>query len=150
SALPRLTESFNVIHLCGRGKLDPTLSRMAGYMQYEYISDELADLYALADIVVSRAGSNAIFELLALKKPNLLIPLSTDGSRGDQILNAGSFERNGYSRVLLEKDMDTDTLISSIKEVYDNRQIYISAMENAPENGAIQAICDVIEQESEV
>ncbi len=150
SALPRLTGKYNVIHLCGRGKLDPTLSLLAGYMQYEYISDELADLYALADIVVSRAGSNAIFELLALRKPNLLIPLSTAGSRGDQILNAGYFEKNGYSKVLMEKDMDTDTLISSINEVYDNRDAYILAMENAPENGAIQAICDIIDSELEV
>ena len=147
SALPKLTESYNVIHLCGRGKLDPTLSRHAGYMQYEYISNELADLYALADIVVSRAGSNAIFELLALKKPNLLIPLSTAGSRGDQILNAEAFEKSGYSKVLLEKDMDTDTLIASIREVYDNRDRYTAAMENAPENGAIEAICNVIKNE---
>ena len=144
SVLPQLVEKYNVIHLCGKGKLDPTLSRLSGYMQYEYISEELADLYALADVVVSRAGSNAIFELLALKKPNLLIPLSTDGSRGDQILNAEAFAKNGYSKVLPEKDMDNDTLISAIDEVYSNSSTYISAMENAPENGAVKAIYDVI------
>ncbi|MCR5775598.1 MAG: undecaprenyldiphospho-muramoylpentapeptide beta-N-acetylglucosaminyltransferase [Lachnospiraceae bacterium] len=145
-SLSRLTEKFNVIHLCGKGKLDPTLNRYAGYMQYEYISEELADLYALADIVVSRAGSNAIFELLALKKPHLLIPLGKGGSRGDQISNAGSFAKNGYSRVLLEEDLNTDSLINAIDEVYNNRNSYISAMEGAPENGAVKTICEVIER----
>ncbi len=145
SALPMLTERFNVIHLCGKGKLDPTLNRCSGYMQYEYISDELADIYALADIVVSRAGSNAIFELLALKKPNLLIPLSTAGSRGDQILNARAFEKSGYSRVLPEENMNDDTLLSSIEEVYNNRDKYISAMNDAPETGSVDAICGVID-----
>jgi len=144
SALPKLTEKFNVIHLCGKGKLDPTLNRYRGYMQYEYISDELADLYSLADIVVSRAGSNAIFELLALKKPNLLIPLSTRGSRGDQILNASAFAKNGYSRVLSEENMNTETLLSSINEVYTNRLDYIDRMKNAPENNAVNTICEVI------
>ena len=145
TALPQLTTRYNVIHLCGKGKLDPTLNRYAGYMQYEYISDELADLYALADVVVSRAGSNAIFELLALRKPNLLIPLSTAGSRGDQILNANAFAQNGYSKVLSEEDMNTETLLSSVNEVYDNREIFIQAMSEAPENNAVKAICQVIE-----
>ena len=145
SALPQLTHRYNVIHLCGKGKLDPTLNRYAGYMQYEYISDELADLYALADVVVSRAGSNAIFEILALKKPNLLIPLSTAGSRGDQILNAKAFSENGYSKVLSEEEMDTDTLLASIDEVYGNRDAYINAMNYAPENNAVGAICEIID-----
>ena len=145
SALPELTERYNIIHLCGKGKLDPTLNRYNGYMQYEYIADELADLYALADVVVSRAGSNAIFELLALKKPNLLIPLSTAGSRGDQILNAQAFEKNGYSRVLLEEDIDSSSLPDAVNEVYENRADYIKAMENAPESRAVDAICEVIE-----
>ncbi|MCR5411101.1 MAG: undecaprenyldiphospho-muramoylpentapeptide beta-N-acetylglucosaminyltransferase [Lachnospiraceae bacterium] len=145
AALPELTERYKVIHLCGRGKLDMTLQRMKGYMQYEYISEELADLYALADVVISRAGSNAIFELLALKKPSLLIPLSTAGSRGDQILNARAFADNGYCRVLLEEDMNTESLVSAVDEVYANRDTYVKAMEAAPENGAVRAICDVID-----
>ena len=145
SALPRLTEKYNVIHLCGRGKLDPTLNRYNGYMQYEYISDELADLYALADVVISRAGSNAIFELLALKKPHLLIPLGTAGSRGDQLLNANAFAESGYSKVLLEEDMNTDTLLASVAEVFQNRERYIKAMVEAPENNAVSAICGIID-----
>ncbi len=84
---------------------------MDGYVQYEYIKDELADLFALADICVSRAGANAICELLALRKPNLLIPLSANASRGDQILNAESFERQGFSMVLSEEELAPSILL---------------------------------------
>ncbi|MCR5746762.1 MAG: undecaprenyldiphospho-muramoylpentapeptide beta-N-acetylglucosaminyltransferase [Lachnospiraceae bacterium] len=146
-ALPELTKKFNVIHLCGKGKTDPTLNRLEGYMQYEYISKELADLYALSDIVISRAGSNAIFELLALNKPNLLIPLSTAGSRGDQLLNAEDFEKNGYSKVLREESLNTASLLSAVDEVYDNRMAYSKTMSNAPENNAVASICKVIASE---
>ena len=92
-----------MVHLCGKGKLDENLKNTKGYVQYEYIKKELADLFALADIVISRAGANAICELSALNKPNLLIPLSARASRGDQILNARSFEHLGYSKVLKKR-----------------------------------------------
>ena len=92
-ALPELLQTFQIIHLCGKGKLDESLKGTPGYVQYEYIQKELADLFAACDLVVSRAGANAICELLALRKPALLIPLSAKASRGDQILNARSFER---------------------------------------------------------
>ena len=105
--LPGLLKSFQVIHLCGAGKLDASLSHLTGYVQYEYIKSELKDLFALADIVISRAGANAICELLALKKPSLLIPLSAAASRGDQILNARSFEKQGFSMVLEEEAIPT-------------------------------------------
>ena len=100
--LPQLLKKYQVIHLCGKGRLDPTLNHLDGYMQYEYIKDELKDLFAMADVVISRAGANAICELLALHKPNILIPLPASASRGDQILNARSFERQGFSVVLEE------------------------------------------------
>ena len=95
--LPELLKSFQVIHLCGKGNVDESLNGTPGYVQFEYIKQELADLFALADIVVSRAGANAICELLDLRKPNLLIPLSAAASRGDQILNARSFQTQGFS-----------------------------------------------------
>ena len=98
--LPQLLKEFQIIHLCGKGKLDYSLKGLDGYAQFEYIQDELKDLFALSDIVISRAGANAICELLALRKPNLLIPLSASASRGDQILNARSFERQKFSMVL--------------------------------------------------
>lgn len=146
SALPQLTQKFNVIHLCGKGKADPTLNHMAGYMQYDYISEELKDIYALADIVISRAGSNAIFEILALNKPNILIPLGTAGSRGDQILNAKAFESEGYSKVLLEEDLTTASLLEAVDEVFENRDKYTEAMKTASENKAVSAICRVIDE----
>ena len=123
--LPELLKEFQVIHLCGKGKMDESLKDTKGYVQYEYIKQELADLFALADIVISRAGANAICELNALKKPNLLIPLSANASRGDQILNARSFERQGYSMVLEEEEITESTLLNSIRELYQNRQSYI-------------------------
>ena len=123
--LPELLKTFQVIHLCGKGKLDPTLNYMDGYVQYEYIKDELADLFALADICVSRAGANAICELLALRKPNLLIPLSANASRGDQILNAESFERQGFSMVLSEEELAPSIPVSYTHlDVYKRQRVY--------------------------
>ena len=112
--LPELLKDFQVIHLCGKGKVDETLTNIKGYVQYEYIKQELADLFALADLVISRAGANAICELSALNKPNLLIPLSARASRGDQILNARSFEQLGYSKVLEEEELTDNTLLLSL------------------------------------
>ncbi len=149
SVLPRILDEFNVIHLCGRGKLDPTLNHMDGYVQYDYIDKELPDLFALADIVISRAGANAIFEILALKKPNILIPLPTGSSRGDQILNAGAFEKAGYSYVLRDEDLSDDSLINAVKYVNDHRLEYLDAMEYATENNAVDTICSLINELAE-
>lgn len=96
-ALPRLLEDFQVVHLCGKEKVDNLLLNTPGYRQFEYVKAELKDLFAMADLVISRAGANAICELLALKKPNVLIPLPAGSSRGDQLLNAQSFEAQGFS-----------------------------------------------------
>ena len=101
-SLNDLLKTYNIVHLCGKGNLDRNFNLTEGYVQFEYIKDELADLMQLSDIVISRAGSNTIFELLALKKPNILIPLSAKASRGDQILNANSFKKSGYSVVIEE------------------------------------------------
>lgn len=145
SVLPELLKDFQVIHLCGRGKVDATLSAMDGYVQYEYIQDELKDLFALTDIVVSRAGANAICELLALHKPNLLIPLSAKASRGDQILNARSFERQGYSKVLEEEELSPELLLKTIRDLYSNRETYIEAMKHSAQQNSIDIIIDLIE-----
>ena len=146
--LPELLKTFQVIHLCGKGKLEPTLNYMDGYVQYEYIKDELADLFALADICVSRAGANAICELLALRKPNLLIPLSANASRGDQILNAESFERQGFSMVLSEEELAPSILPPAIQKLYDHRSDYIAAMEKSQQGDAISTIIQLIEDAS--
>ncbi len=146
SALPELLKKYNVIHLCGRGKLDPTLNRRDGYMQYDYINEELADLYSLADVVVSRAGANAVFELLTLKKPNVLIPLAT--GRGDQKLNAESFAKAGYSVLLTEDKLNNASLTAAIDEVYENREHYRGVMSRAESLSAVQKICDLIDKVS--
>ena len=143
--LPELLKDFQVIHLCGRGKLDPSLNGTEGYAQFEYIKEELRDLFALTDIVISRAGANAICELLALHKPNLLIPLSANASRGDQILNARSFERQGFSMVLEEEELTNETLLSAVHDLYDNREKYIDAMKHSSQQDSIDTIIDLIE-----
>lgn len=146
--LPELLEDFQVIHLCGKGKTDESLANTPGYVQYEYIKKELADLFALSSLVISRAGANAICELLALKKPNLLIPLPKAQSRGDQILNAASFEKQGFSAVLAEETLTKEQLLSAIHSVYEKREQYISAMDNAQTIPSIDRILKLIEEAS--
>lgn len=143
--LPELLKEFHVIHLCGKGKVDETLKSLDGYVQFEYIQSELKDLFALADIVVSRAGANAICELLALHKPNLLIPLSANASRGDQILNARSFERQGFSVVLEEEELTNELLLETLKKLYRKRDTYIQTMSESKMQNSIDNIVDLIE-----
>jgi len=143
--LPTLLKDFQIIHLCGKDKLDESLLNTTGYVQYEYIKEELADLFALSDLVISRAGANAICEINALEKPNLLIPLSAKASRGDQILNARSFEQLGYSKVIEEDQLSDDLLIETINSLYDNRQTYINAMKNSEYPNSIETIVQLIE-----
>lgn len=138
--LPDLLKKFQIIHLCGKGKVDESLKGIKGYVQFEYIKEELTDLFAASDLVISRAGANAICEILALRKPNILIPLSANSSRGDQILNAESFERQGYSYVLKEEDVTNERLLEAIHTVYDNRQSYIDVMQHSKLNDSIQTI----------
>ena len=142
--LPTLLREYQIIHLCGKGNLDEHLQNSAGYVQYEYIKDELSDLLAAADLVISRAGANAICELLALRKPNILIPLPAASSRGDQILNAESFERQGYSYVLKEEDLSLTSLLQAIHTVMEKKQDYISAMHKSELNNSIETIIDLI------
>lgn len=149
SILPELLKTFQVIHLCGQGNLDESLVGIEGYVQYEYIKQELADLFALADVVVSRAGANAICEILALRKPNLLIPLSAAASRGDQILNAESFKQQGFSLVLREEEITNDLLLSTILDLYRNRNTFIENMEKSGQSDAIAVITELIEKSAE-
>lgn len=146
--LPELLKNFQIIHLCGKGKVDDSLSHLDGYVQFEYIQDELKDLFALSDIVISRAGANAICELLALHKPNLLIPLSANASRGDQILNARSFERQGYSIVLEEEELSDSALLDAIQKLYNDKDAYIARMKESKQGDSIQTILDLIQEAS--
>lgn len=146
--LPELLEKFYVIHLCGKGNLDNSLSGTIGYAQFEYASSELTDMFALADMAISRAGANSICELLALHKPNILIPLSAAASRGDQVLNANSFKKQGFSYVLEEEHLTAESLLKAVQEVYDNRQKYIDAMAQSGQMDSIGTIVDLIKTEA--
>lgn len=145
-ALGTLLETYNIIHICGNEKMDNLKLVTPGYRQFEYVKNELKDLFALADVVVSRAGANSICELLALKKPNILIPLSLKSSRGDQILNAKSFEDQGFSVVIQDEDMDEDILIEKINQVYRDRDKIIDKMVQSGQPDAIGAIMKMINE----
>lgn len=148
-ALPKLLKDFQVVHLCGKDKVDNLLLNTPGYKQFEYIKAELKDLFAMADIVISRAGANAICELLALKKPNILIPLPATSSRGDQLLNAKSFEAQGFSIVIDEDDLTTDLLVDRVFELYCNRQNYHDAMSRSGQMDSIRTIMKLLEEVQE-
>ena len=145
-SLDELLKDFRIIHLCGKGNLDESLKNREGYAQSEFISKELPDLFAAADIIISRAGANAIFELLALKKPNILIPLGLNASRGDQILNARSFEKQGFSKVLEEESVTAELLTDTVRKVYADRDQYILAMEASPSGDSIAKIVNILNE----
>jgi UDP-N-acetylglucosamine--N-acetylmuramyl-(pentapeptide) pyrophosphoryl-undecaprenol N-acetylglucosamine transferase len=118
-----------------------------GYKQFEYVKNELKDIFAMADIVVSRAGANSICELLALRKPNILIPLSTRSSRGDQMLNARSFEQQGFSVVIDNDDLDEDILVETIEALFNDRERYLEAMSRSSLHSATDTIVRIINEE---
>lgn len=139
----KLLTKYQIIHICGKGNLDNTLKN-EGYRQFDYVSGELPDLMACSDLVISRAGANVIYELLALKKPNLLIPLSKKSSRGDQILNAESFSKKGYSIILQEEELTDESLLSNLEILYKDRFKYINNMEKSDLQNAVDKIVSVI------
>lgn len=122
SALDTLRQQYQVIHLCGKGKRDESLANMAGYCQFEYANEELADLLACASVVVSRSGANSLYELLALGKPHVLIPLSAKVSRGDQVQNARYMQQLGISVVIQDEQLTPKTLLTALQEVVVRKQ----------------------------
>lgn len=145
-ALPVLLERFNVIHLCGKDKLDNVLLNTPGYRQYEYVDEAMGDVLAAADIIVSRAGANAICEFQALKKPALLIPLSSKSSRGDQIKNAASFEKQGFSLTLSEDDLSKLSLVSKIDALYKDKDKFIYNMSQSRQEDSVGIILSLIKK----
>lgn len=145
AALPVLTARFQIVHLCGKGQVDSSFN-VPGYRQYEYINEQLPDVLAMSDMVISRAGSNSIFEFLALHKPMLLVPLTRQQSRGDQILNARSFEKSGYCRVLEEEGLDAASLVHEVSEVYSNRLQFVDAMQNNKHSDALSSVFRLIKE----
>ena len=133
-----LLTKYQIIHLCGKGNIDESLKDKKGYAQFEYISENLPDLFAAADLVVARAGANSICELLALHKPNILIPLSRNASRAKQ----------GFSAVLEEEEVTSEKLMATIDDVMAHRSKYIDAMKNSGQMNAIETIMGLIEEVS--
>lgn len=146
AALPRLLETMDVLHITGKGNLDESLAALSGYKQFEFLSDELPDALACADFVLSRAGSNAICEFQALKKPMLLVPYPKGASRGDQILNAESYRARGLCHVLLQENMTPDSLFNAIQALVADKDQLISALVQAPPADGTQAVLALIHQ----
>ncbi len=149
SILPKLLNQFQIIHICGKDNLEPSLQNTKGYIQFEYIKAELKDIFAATDLMISRAGANSICEILALRKPNILIPLSKAASRGDQILNAQSFQKQGFSNVIEEENLTDELLYQTVKKVYQNRKQYIEAMEKSELADSISIITSLIQELSQ-
>lgn len=145
-----LLELFDIAHVRGSGKLNPALNGKAGYRQFEYVSAELPDLFHAADLALSRAGANVIFELLALAKPALLVPLPKESSRGDQVLNAEFFRSKGYAHVLEQADITPETLVSRLKELLDASEALHTNMQNSDlsdgTGNVIRVIYDVLDK----
>ena len=150
AVMDELLVTFQICHICGKGNVKKEMEGIKGYKQFEYVNEELPDIFACADIFISRAGAPVLFEILALEKPALLIPLSKNASRGDQILNARSFRENGYSGVLMEENLSNEFLVEKVKEVYQNRSRLIKAMQENPFGDAIEKILQIIEESTNI
>jgi len=142
--LDDLCTRFNIIHLCGAGKLDTGLIGHAGYFQLEYANQELPDLFAASDIILSRAGANALYEILALEKPHVLVPLSRRYSRGDQIDNARYFKEKGVSVVLDEERMTSSDVCAALDDVYARRDLITSEIKTLEIKSATETLVDLI------
>lgn len=144
--LAQLTARFQIIHLCGKEKTNGSLQAMPGYIQMEYAQDEMPHLLAMSDVVISRAGSNTIFELLAMKKPNILVPLPASKSRGDQLLNAQLFASHGYSVVVEDEKLPSTDLSALVDRVYRQRAVYIDEMKKAAVPDGVEAVMQLISE----
>ncbi|MYL46880.1 undecaprenyldiphospho-muramoylpentapeptide beta-N-acetylglucosaminyltransferase [Virgibacillus halodenitrificans] len=144
-ALPELLKSFQIIHLCGQGKVDASIEAEE-YTQFEYINEELKDIFAATDYILSRAGSNAIFEFLALRIPMLLVPLSRQASRGDQIINAKSFAEKRYARVVEEENLTEETLIKEVNQLREMAPIMIDHMKEFKSEKSRDRVMEIISE----
>lgn len=139
-SLEHLSLNFQVVHLCGRNNVDEGLSAFQRYKQFEYVHEELPDLLAATDVVITRDGSNAIFEFLALNILMIVIPLGLDQSRGDQILNAEAFQKKGYSLTLEESKLNRESLVELVELVYNNREIIKMKQREASKSHALEML----------
>ncbi|OFQ10676.1 MULTISPECIES: undecaprenyldiphospho-muramoylpentapeptide beta-N-acetylglucosaminyltransferase [Staphylococcus] len=131
--LEALLHDYQIIHLTGHGLVDESY-KQKGYIQYEFVKEELTHLLSITDTVVSRAGSNAIYEFLTLRIPMLLIPLGLDQSRGDQIDNAKYFESKGFGKMIPEDQLTQFKLLEQLKQIESHRNDIIHQMESYKES----------------
>lgn len=141
-SLPVLLTDFDVLHICGRGNLDPDCQGKPGYFQVEYLNEELCDAYALADILLSRAGSNSLSEILAVRKPALLIPYHS--GRGDQVLNAESLRKRGLANVLPQGEMTAYRMVTELRNLYNHRDVLQRELDRLPDADGTQAVLEEI------
>lgn len=146
-SLGQLLPILQIIHICGRGNIDSAINE-EGYVQYEYVNEELKDIFAVTDYVLSRAGANAIFEFLSLRIPMLLIPLTLAASRGDQIINANSFQQNGFAHVLLEEDLTSEFFVQSIMKLREAGPVLIDKMKTYESKKARDRVIEIIKETS--
>jgi UDP-N-acetylglucosamine--N-acetylmuramyl-(pentapeptide) pyrophosphoryl-undecaprenol N-acetylglucosamine transferase len=138
-ALPHLSKRFQIAHVTGKTKQTPIVQ--AGYRQFEFVN-EIEHLYACADVVIGRAGATTIAELLALKKPNVLIPLSTKVSRGDQIENALFASKGGLSQIILDHQLTAAVLVRCVHRAIRN-DVVIRHVQSQPSEQLVTIICAV-------
>lgn len=143
--IKQLLEQYQIVHICGKNNVDTTIN-LHGYTQFEYVQDELKDLFSITDLVVSRAGANAIYEFLALELPMLLIPLSLAASRGDQIDNAKSFLKQGFADVLYEEDLTPDSFLRAIQQLSENKAKIKAAMQEQESSAAEEKVIRLIQE----
>ncbi len=140
--LPRILERWQVVHLCGQGKVDQAFEDRPGYRQFSYLNEELAHVMACAEVVISRAGANSIYELIALQKPHILIPLSKKASRGDQVVNARHFANQGLSRVLDEDSLSEEKLWGALETLDGNKAEIKAKLQDYPLPDSVALIYD--------
>ncbi|MBP1970145.1 UDP-N-acetylglucosamine--N-acetylmuramyl-(pentapeptide) pyrophosphoryl-undecaprenol N-acetylglucosamine transferase [Virgibacillus natechei] len=145
ASLPKLLPSFQIIHICGHDKVDESINEN-GYAQFEYVNEELKDIFAATDYVLSRAGSNAIFEFLALRIPMLLIPLSIGASRGDQIVNAKSFTEKRYARSMEEEALSKESLVEELLQLEEFAPLMIETMQDYKSEKARERVIAIINE----
>ncbi len=117
-----LTQHFQIVHVCGANKTSEEFAHFKDYKQYPYVNEEFGDILACADLVISRAGANTVYELIALKKVHILIPLPKTASRGDQIENAQYSAESGYSTVINDEDLNSSSMKKTIAHCWSQRE----------------------------
>ena len=141
--LPQLLNNFQVIHICGKNNIDPKLEQ-PGYKQFVYLQQELPDIMACTDLVISRSGANSLYELLTLQKPHILIPLPKKASRGDQIVNAQYFAKQGMSQVIFEETLTPAKLYEKIVWLYEHKQETLDKLASYKKTNSVAIIYDIL------